>query len=157
MTIRGPVRRHWMRLSLRARIMLVAVLAVSVTTLGMALTGSFLVKRTVHRQIAQEEFARVTSAAQQIDERFEARLRILNAVAQGMQLAKVKTPVEVQTYLDASPALRSAYDNIGVLNIQGTLVANGKPSAAVGRLDLHDRAYFVQTVASRQSVISEPI
>ena len=151
------VRRRVRGVDLRTRIMLGAVLAVVVTTLGMALTGSFFVKRTLHNQISQEEFVRVSSAAQQIDERFDARLRILNAAAQSLKIKGVATGADVQAFMNASPALTSAFDNIGVLDAHGLLVANSRPSAAVGKLDLHDRAYFVESIASGRSVISEPI
>ena len=153
----GRLLKRFTRIDLRTRIMLGAVLAVVVTTLGMALTGSFFVKRTVHDQISQEEFVRVSSAAQQIDERFEARLQILNAAAQALKSLGATTSGQAQAYMDASPAVKSAFDNIGVLDSHGLLVANSKPSAAVGKLDVHDRPYFVTTMASRHSVISEPI
>lgn len=145
------------RSSLRKRVAVAMVLAVLVTALGMAFLGSFLVKRTLHAQVAQEEFARVSAAAQQIDDRLQSRLRLLNAAVQGTSLPLAASASGLQRFLDDSPALRSAFDNIAILDDRGVLVANSRPSKAIGTLDLHDRKYFIDTVASRASVISEAI
>ncbi|WP_249938047.1 diguanylate cyclase [Variovorax sp. 3P27G3] len=59
-------------------------------------------------------------------------------------------------FLEKHASLRQAFDNVAFLDMDGNLVANLNGAQAIGKVNVRDRAYFQQTIASKAGLVSEP-
>ena len=144
-------------LSLRLRLGIGVIAIVLVTTLGLASTALFFVKRHMQASIAQEQFARISAMADAVDEKFIGRRVLLRTFSASVQTLQLKDSAGLQEFLVAhQKPLRESFDNVAFLDAKGDLVANLNGAARIGMVNVADRPYFIDTVASKSGVISQP-
>ena len=81
-------------------------------------------------------------------------LRNFSASVQTLQL---NDGSRLQEFLVAhEKPLRECFDNVAFLDARGDLVANLNGAARIGTVNVADRPYFIDTVASKSGVISQP-
>ena len=146
-----------MSLSLRLRLSIGVIAIVLVTTMGLATSALFFVKRQMQESIAQEQFARISALADAVDQKFISRRVLLRNFSASVQTHRFADSTALQTFLAAhEKSLRESFDNVAFLDLKGDLVANLNGAAAIGKLNVADRPYFIDTVMGKAGVISQP-
>ncbi len=144
------------RASLRNRLSGGVVAIVFVATFGVATAALYLVKDRAQAAIGQEQFARVSSIADAIDQKFVSRRILLRSSAESIEAQGLSDGPALQDFLDRRPTLMESFDNLWLLDLQGNLAADVRGRTRVGQLNLHDRPYFIDTLASGVGLIAQP-
>ncbi|WP_046114274.1 diguanylate cyclase domain-containing protein [Aquincola tertiaricarbonis] len=144
-------------LSLRLRLSIGVVGVVLAISIGLATSALYFVKRHMQASIAQEQFERMSGLADAVDQKFISRRVLLRNFALSAQTHRFSDASKLQAFLVAHEnALRESFDNVSFLDLHGELVANLNGSAPIGKLNIADREYFIDTFARRAGVISAP-
>lgn len=144
-------------MSLRLRLSIGVTAVVLATSLGLATAALYFVKRHMQDSIAQEQFARISALADAVDQKFISRRVLLRNFSESVRVQQFKDGSALQSFLMAhETSLRQSFDNVGVLDLKGDLVANLNGAASIGKLNVADREYFRDTVTKREGVISKP-
>ncbi|MET3378192.1 MULTISPECIES: diguanylate cyclase domain-containing protein [Variovorax] len=143
------------RFGLHTRLSLGVAAVVLLTTFAIATFALHLVKSNMRASIATEEVARVGAIADAIDQKFGSR-RILLQTFGGSVEAQDLQGAALQAFLEKHGSLRKAFDNVAFVDMDGNLVANLNGVQAIGKVNVKDRPYFQQTVASKAGLVSEP-
>ncbi|PIF74767.1 sensor protein [Variovorax sp. 54] len=144
------------RISLNTRLSVGVAAIVLATTFGIATVALHLVKDRMRASIASEEFARLSAIANAVDQKFASRRILLKTLAESVASHGFTSDAPLQAFVEQHPSLRAAFDNVAMLDTDGDLVANMNGPEQLHKLNVKDRAYFKDTVASRTGVISEP-
>lgn len=144
------------RLGLHTRLSLGVAAVVLLATFAIATVALHLVKSNMRASIAAEELARVSAIADAIDQKFDSRRILLRTFGGSVQAQDFQADAALQAFLEKHVSLRQAFDNVAFLDMDGNLVANLNGAQAIGKVNVKDRAYFQQTVASRAGLVSEP-
>ena len=149
----GPTNR---RIGLHTRLSLGVAAVVLAATFAIATIALQLVKTSMQASIASEQFARVSTIAEAVDQKFVSRRILLKTFAESVRSQGFPNAAPLQAFLEKHEALRGAFDNVAFLDLDGNLVANLNGARQIGRVNVKDRAYFQDTVASNAGVISQP-
>lgn len=152
--IRSPKSFH---LSLRSRLSIGVVATVLATTFATASVALYLVQTHLRSSIANEEFARLSAIGDAIDQKFVGRRTLLRTFAKSIESQELGDPSTLQSFLDRHGSLNEAFDKVSLLDRSGNLVANLDGAQQIGRVNVSDRPYFIDTVRLRSGVISQPI
>lgn len=144
------------RLGLHTRLSLGVAAVVLLATFAIATVALHLVKSNMRASIAAEELARVSAIADAIDQKFDSRRILLQTFGGTVKAQDFQADAALQAFLEKHVSLRQAFDNVAFLDMDGNLVANLNGAQAIGKVNVKDRAYFQQTVASRAGLVSEP-
>ncbi len=144
------------RISLNTRLSVGVAAIVLATTFIIATLALHLVKDRMQASIANEEFARLSAIANAVDQKFASRRILLKTLAESVASHGFTSDAPLQAFLEKHPSLRAAFDNVAILDADGDLVASMNSPEQLRKLNVKDRAYFKDTVASRTGVISEP-
>ncbi|MFZ6876126.1 PAS domain S-box protein [Undibacterium sp. Di27W] len=145
-----------LRFGISFRITAISVASVLIATIFISLVSILLIKSILQSKLQAEQWARVESIAQGIDEKFSSRRITLRILAESIPKSSYVSSSSLQGFLTSLPSLKSAFDNVSILDLSGNLVANLNGSAAIGKVNVSDRDYFRQTLATRTGVISKP-
>jgi diguanylate cyclase (GGDEF)-like protein/PAS domain S-box-containing protein len=144
------------RISLNTRLSLGVAAVVLAATFAIATIALHLVKASMQASIANEQFARVSTIAEAVDQKFANRRTLLKTFAESVESQGFPNAAPLQAFLKQHESLREAFDNVALLDVNGDLVANFNGAQQIGRVNIKDRAYFSDTVASKAGVISQP-
>lgn len=145
------------RLSLRLRLSIGVTAVVLATSLGLATAALYFVKRHMQESIAQEQFARMSALADAVDQKFISRRALLRNFSVGVQTHHFQDAFELQGFVAAhEKSLHESFDNVSFLDLKGNLVANLNGADRIGKVNVADRPYFIDTLAQRTGVISQP-
>ncbi|CAN7427761.1 PAS domain-containing protein [Variovorax sp. LjRoot130] len=144
------------RISLNTRLSLGVAAVVLAATFAIATIALHLVKASMQASIANEQFARVSTIAEAVDQKFASRRTLLKTFAESVETQGFTNGAPLQAFLKQHESLRAAFDNVALLDVDGNLVANFNGAQQIGRLNIKDRAYFSDTVRSMAGVISQP-
>jgi diguanylate cyclase (GGDEF)-like protein/PAS domain S-box-containing protein len=107
--------------------------------------------------IAEEQFARITSIADAMDQKFISRRVLLESFSDSLAAYKPVDDVALQEFVVRHPSMKAFFDNFSVVNMRGDLIANFSNTTSIGRLNVADREYFKDTVRTGKGVISQPL
>ncbi|WP_418115979.1 diguanylate cyclase [Variovorax sp. NFACC27] len=141
---------------MHTRLSLGVAAVVLLATFAIATVALHLVKSNMRASIAAEELARVSAIADAIDQKFDSRRILLQTFGGTVKAQDFQADAALQAFLEKHVSLRQAFDNVAFLDMDGNLVANLNGAQAIGKVNVKDRAYFQQTVASRAGLVSEP-
>ncbi|WP_395316182.1 diguanylate cyclase domain-containing protein [Variovorax sp. UC74_104] len=141
---------------MHTRLSLGVAAVVLLATFAIATVALHLVKSNMRASIAAEELARVSAIADAIDQKFDSRRILLRTFGGSVQAQDFQADAALQAFLEKHISLRQAFDNVAFLDMEGNLVANLNGAQAIGKVNVKDRPYFQQTVASRAGLVSEP-
>jgi diguanylate cyclase (GGDEF)-like protein/PAS domain S-box-containing protein len=144
------------RISLNTRLSLGVAAVVLAATFAIATIALQLVKASMQASIASEQFERVSAIANAVDQKFVSRRILLKTFADSVESQGFTNAAPLQAFLEKHPTLREAFDNVAFIGLDGNLVAILNGAHQIGRVNVQDRAYFQETVASKASVISQP-
>ncbi len=145
-------------LSLRTRLCAGVVAIVLLTTLAVATAALYFVKRNMQTAIATEQFERISAVADAVDQKFLSRRTLLKTFSDSVNTHRFGDGHEgLQAFvMQHGRSLKEAFANVAFLDTNGNLVANLNGAQQIGRVNVKDREYFVQTVATKAGVISQP-
>ncbi|MBT2305256.1 diguanylate cyclase [Variovorax paradoxus] len=143
------------RLGLRARLSIGMVAAVLLIALGVTTAALHFVKRNMQAAIANEEFERISAIAEAVDQKFLSRRTLLRTFGDSVEAHHLADTALLQAFVKQHKSLKEAFANIAFADRNGDIVAgiNGPPQAGI---NIKDREYFRQTVATKAGVISQP-
>ena len=144
------------RIGLNTRLSLGVAAVVLAATFAIATVALQLVKTSMRASIANEEFARVSALADAVDQKFVSRRTLLKTFGDSVEAQGISNAALLQAFLEQHKSLWEAFDNVAFIGIDGGLVANLNGAQQIGKVNLKDRAYFQDTVASRFGVTSQP-
>jgi diguanylate cyclase (GGDEF)-like protein/PAS domain S-box-containing protein len=144
------------RFALHTRLSLGVAALVLAATFGIATYALHLVKSSMQASIAAEEMARVSGISDAIDQKLGSRRILLQTFAESVQAQAVPEGEPLQSFLERHASLRQAFDNVAFLDSEGNLVANLNGALTNGSVNVKDRDYFRQTVATKAGVVSQP-
>lgn len=146
-----------LHLDLRTRLTLSVMLIALLSTLGVAAGAFFYIRNNTLEVIASDQMQRTVAIAEAIDQKFISRRVLLKAFAESLEAQQLRGTAQLQPFLLRHTALVEVFDNVAVLDRTGDLVANYLGLEALGKLNLADRPYFIETLASDKGVISQPV
>ncbi|MBT2325885.1 diguanylate cyclase [Variovorax paradoxus] len=145
-----------LRISLNTRLSLGVAAVVLAATLAVATVALNLVKFSMQSSIANEQFARIAAIADAVDQKFISRRTLLKTFAESTRSHAFADSALLQDFLGEHPSLREAFANVALFDLEGRLVAGLNPSPQMAQVNIADRTYFKETVASKAGRISQP-
>ena len=136
---------------------IVAVALVLVTTIVVSTVSLVLAKRGMKAIIGDQQYALLSGVADEIDQKFYTRQTGLQSIAAAIPRDILQDSDQLQHYVEQHASFKVLFDNLSVVNAHGELLANLNDPASRGKLNIADRAYFKDTVATRKGVISAPL
>lgn len=143
------------RISLNTRLGLGVAAVVLAATFAIGTVALQLVKASMKASIESEEFARLSAVANTVNQKFVSRHTLLETFADSVESNDFADAAALQAFLERHQSLRQAFSNIAFFTVDGDLIAS-LSGVQPGRVNIKDRPYFQETVASKASVISEP-
>ena len=144
------------RFGISLRVTAFSVASVFITTIIVSVASLWFLKNALQVKLQAEQSARIENIALGVDEKFSSRRVTLRILAESIPKSLLDNPASLQDYLTALPSLKSAFDNVSILDLKGNLVANLNDPIPIGKVNVRDRDYFKQTLAKHSSVISKP-
>ncbi|WP_345541984.1 sensor domain-containing diguanylate cyclase [Variovorax defluvii] len=144
------------RIGLNTRLALGVAAVVLATTIAIATIALHLVKTSLQQAITSEQLGHVSLVANAIDQKFASRRTLLAGFAESVQTRDPASELPMQDFLERHPSLRDAFDNVALIDREGDMVAHLAGMEQVGRVNVKDRRYFQDTLASGTGTISEP-
>jgi diguanylate cyclase (GGDEF)-like protein/PAS domain S-box-containing protein len=142
--------------SLNTRLSAGVAAVVLAATFAIATLALHLVKTSMQASITGEELARVSALANAVDQKFISRRTLLKTFGDSVESQGFANAAPLQAFLEQHKSLREAFDNVAFIGTDGDLVANLNGARQIGKVNLKDRAYFLDTVAFKTGVISQP-
>jgi len=143
--------------SLKTRMAIVAVALVFVTTILASTISLVLAKRGMKAIIGDQQFTLLSQVADEIDQKFYTRQRGLQLIAAAIPRDIFQDSDRLQRFVEQHSNFKVLFDNLSIANAQGELLANLDDPASRGKLNVANRAYFKDTMATRKGVISAPL
>ncbi len=144
------------RFALHTRLSLGVAALVLAATFAIATYALHLVKGSMQASIAAEQLARVSGISDAIDQRLGSRRILLQTFAESVRAQAFPDAEPLQAFLEKHASLRQAFDNVAFLDSDGNLVANLSRALKNGSVNVKDRDYFQQTVATQTGLVSQP-
>ncbi|MCB1974861.1 MAG: diguanylate cyclase [Burkholderiaceae bacterium] len=152
--------RHHLRitpLSLRNRLTISVVLIALISTLGVVGAAFYYIRTSALEDLARDQMQRTVAIADAIDQKFITRRALLKTFANSLVNLQLHGTAQLQPFLRGQPALLEFFENVAVFNRSGVAVASFHDPGSIGQLNVSDRTYFIETLATGQGVISQPI
>ena len=149
------LRRPALRLA--TRLSIGVVLVVLGVTVAIATVVLHMSKEDMRVKIGNAQFSRLTAIASAIDQKFDSRQVLLRTFAESVLAQHFRKASDIQDFLERHRSLKDAFDNVSFIDKDGNLVANLNGAQQIGRINVKDRPYFIDTVATKSAHISQPI
>lgn len=133
----------------------VVVLVLSATSL-VSLVSLSLAEREMRSIVGAQQVALLASAAAHIDADLRFSKALLAQTREQLAVSSVRSPAELQAFLEAHETLRDGFFNVLVFDPSGRVIANLNDRRAIRTQDFSRRPYFVDTLRIREGVISQP-
>jgi len=117
-----------------------------------ALSSLYFAERQMRTVLGQEQLTLLSSAAAYIDQNLSAKRTLLAVVAE----RSAQDPGGVQQLLEQHLILREEFFNVVAMDRHGAMIGNLNDRREIGQGNYADRAYFRDTVAAREGLISAP-
>lgn len=91
-----------------------------------------------------------------MDQKFRSRRTLLKTFADSVEAQHLADVQRLQDFVVQHQSLRQAFDSIAFVDMDGNLVASLNGTQQLANINIKDRAYFQQTVAAKEGVISQP-
>jgi diguanylate cyclase (GGDEF)-like protein/PAS domain S-box-containing protein len=144
-------------ITVRSRLAVTVGLLVLGATLLVGPLALTVAERDMRTVVGDQQLALLTSAAAFIDDRLDARLRQMEALAQAVPPAALADPRRLQAWLsEQGVGVRGDFVNIVAFARNGELVASGASMPSAQPLTGAGRQYFEETLRRRRGIVSEP-
>lgn len=142
--------------TVKSRFTVVVVFLVLLAVALVALVSLQLVERQMRAVVGDQQFALLSSASAYIDQDLASKKALLMVVGEQLALADYSAPSSIQHFLEAHTSLRGEFFNVIALDAAGELIANLNDRNALGTVNFSKREYFLDTISSREGLISRP-
>ncbi|NHZ81684.1 diguanylate cyclase [Massilia sp. CCM 8695] len=142
--------------TLKFRLTVVVIGLVLLATSVLTFVSLYLAERQMRDVIGSQQVALLSSAAAYIDADLESRQSLLKTLREELGRSGGRPPGGLQAFLEAHTTLRDEFFNVLVLDHTGTMRANMNDRRTNDTINFGKRAYFTETVAAREGVISKP-
>ncbi|WP_167080098.1 sensor domain-containing diguanylate cyclase [Massilia aquatica] len=142
--------------TLKFRLTVLLIGLVLLATSLLTFVSLYLAERQMRDVIGSQQVALLSSAAAYIDADLEARQTLLKTLREELGRTDGKPSGGMQTFLEAHAGLRDEFFNVLVLDSSGAMLANMNDRRINDKVNFGKRAYFTDTVAAREGVISRP-
>lgn len=124
---------------------------------GLVATSSvYTAERQLAEVIGEQQYALLTSAAAYIDADLGSKKSLLKTISEHITAGALTSPRLVQSLIEGHGTLRDEFYNVTVFDAGGSLIANLNDRRTIGKLNVSQRPYFLDTVRFKEGVISEP-
>ena len=142
--------------TLKFRLTVLVIALVLLATSVLTFVSLYLAERQMRDVIGLQQVALLSSAAAYIDADLEARQTLLETLREELGRTEGKPSGGLQNFLEAHAGLRDEFFNVLVLDGNGNMLANMNDRRTNDKINFGKRAYFTDTVAAREGVISRP-
>ncbi|MEO5691520.1 MAG: diguanylate cyclase [Usitatibacter sp.] len=143
--------------SIKARVAMVVALMFVAMVVAVSLMQMHFLRKDFTDVISDQQYSLVQRVARELDAKLETSTRALAATAAFIAEGNLDRPEQLGREFERQPALMKIFDDMLVLNAQGRIIAYYPKSAGRLGVDVSDRAYFREILATRRPVISEPL
>ena len=137
--------------------------ALGATALAVALIGivsaiqvNFL-RRDIADVLSAQQFTLATQAAHDLDGKLAASLNALARSADSLPRDILTDPDKVRNFYAQRPAMFVVFDDMLLMRTDGQVIADYPQIAGRTNVNVADRRYFQQVLATGKPVISEPV
>ena len=109
------------------------------------------------RVISEQQFSLVKRVARDIDAKFESGAAVLGATASFIDAADIANVDGLREELRQHPALMAMFDDVLLVEPNGVIRMDFPVVAGRVGIDVSDRDFFRQVIATRRTAISEPV
>ncbi|MDQ1919382.1 sensor domain-containing diguanylate cyclase [Massilia pseudoviolaceinigra] len=142
--------------TLKFRLTVVVIGLVLLATSVLTFVSLYLAERQMRDVIGSQQVALLSSAAAYIDADLESRQTLLKTLREELGRSGGHPAGGLQAFLEAHATLREEFFNVLVFDSTGTMLANMNDRRTNNTMNFGKRAYFTDTVAAREGVISKP-
>ncbi|RSZ60634.1 diguanylate cyclase [Massilia atriviolacea] len=142
--------------TLKFRLTVLVIGLVLLATSVLTFVALHLAERQMRDVIGSQQVALLSSAAAYIDADLEARQILLKTLREELGRTDGRPSGGLQTFLEAHAGLRDEFFNVLVLDGTGTMLANLNDRRNNDKMNFGKRAYFTDTLAAQEGVISRP-
>ncbi|CUI03229.1 Signal transduction histidine kinase [Janthinobacterium sp. CG23_2] len=142
--------------TLKFRLTVVVIGLVLLATSVLTFVSLYLAERQMRDVIGSQQVALLSSAAAYIDADLGARQSLLKTLREELGRSGGRPEGGLQAFLEAHANLRDEFFNVLVFDSAGTMLANMNDRRTNNTVNFAGRAYFTDTVAAREGVISKP-
>jgi diguanylate cyclase (GGDEF)-like protein len=142
--------------TLKFRLTVLVIGLVLLATSVLTFVSLYLAERQMRDVIGSQQVALLASAAAYIDADLEARQSLLKTLREELGHSDGRPAGGLQAFLEAHPSLRDEFFNVLVLDNTGTMLANLNDRRNNDKMNFGKRAYFTDTLAAREGIISRP-
>jgi diguanylate cyclase (GGDEF)-like protein len=121
-----------------------------------AITSVYTAEHQLAQVIGEQQYALLTSAAAYIDADLSSKKSLLKTISEHIAVDALASPGLVQPLIEGHGTLRDEFYNVTVFDASGNLIANLNDRRTIGKLNVSQRPYFLDTVRFKEGVISEP-
>ena len=147
------MRLKRLSIKLKAAVLFTAGILALITLF--AIIQSYFTRVDTKQSIGAQQLAMMTQIASEIDERLATTRLALTLAAGATPAHLLDRPDLLERNIESRPGFRSLFDGVAVIDITGKVLV-AIPDAAARGLNVGDRDYFKNTMASGQAQISAP-
>lgn len=144
-------------LSIKLQLSLSAIAVGFVLLLAQLVLQFYVLRVDIVQRIEKNEFRSLTAVAQNLDEKLQNSMDMLESVGSNVPSALMGNVGELEKFLQREYALFNVYDDLYVFDAQGVLLVDWPVKAGRRMLDMSSRDYIQGVIATGQTVISKPI
>ena len=144
--------------NLKFRLTSVVIVLVLAATVLLTLVALLLAERDMKGIIGDQQFAVLSSAAAFIDDRIDAKKRLMANLAATIPAEARANPALLQAFLEKQHAVRGEFLNLAAFDPRGrlmaSLIAAQRPA---DQLSAAGKPYFERTLAGKRGIVSAPL
>ena len=141
--------------SFKFKITALLALMVTIASLGVGGVSLLVAEGDMRQVIARQQMSMLSSAAAYLDRDIASKQQVLRVLADSLQ-AEPGVRSRLQAELEQRGALRDEFFNVSAFGSDGTLIANLQDRRLLGKMNSSNRAYFRDTLAAREGIVSAP-
>ncbi|CAN7389649.1 diguanylate cyclase [Pseudoduganella sp. LjRoot289] len=142
-------------LSFKFKITMLVTATVLISAIGVGGVSLLIAEAGMRESIAQQEQALLASAAAYVDRDIVAKRQMLKSLTEQVLVSAVSLD-QMQTLLEAHTTLREEFSNVTAFDMRGNLVASLRDRRAIGTLNISTRKHFVDTLRTREGLVTAP-
>jgi diguanylate cyclase (GGDEF)-like protein len=151
------MRFYFLSGTLKSRVTALLILLVFLAAGLVALASLAIAERKMRVVVGDQQQALLTSVAAYIDHDLDAKRMLLSSLVEQIDDDTLRDPRRLQAFLERRTTLRGAFFNVVAFDPDGKLIANVADRRTIGSINVAERAYFRDSVAAHEGLISAPL
>jgi hypothetical protein len=143
-------------LSVKSKVVMVMVALTIAILVIVSTVQMYFMRQDMTRVLSDQQFAAVSRAAQDLDDRIEVDRDVLVRLAKGFPVSALQSHDATRGYLTDRPALLASFDDLMIVAPDGSLLTHLPQTAGPTVWSADERANFELVAVALRPVISEP-